>query len=441
MGSDNHPELRGFDSYELTLGDELRGERASMGKSLLDVQRDLRIRADYIDAIENADASAFPFAGFAAGYVRSYARYLGMDSEDVFRRFCEESGFEGVDTARNPAGRAPGAAFGGASGGASGAPSSGARPAAPLKADRIDDSVITNRFLDANRQGAGVSVGAGLRGLASVAMLGALVVGLGYGGWTMLQNLQRVGFAPLPTAPEVQVSAPDFFSPDAVAAARPVSADEEAAREAEETTLASIYATQEVASPDVAPRDGPISSIDPARAGIYAPPSIAATPPAFGADAPRGGERRVIHDDGEVAGIGEVDPSITVALAKVEADAAASATAAAFTPPSGVHVHAEDDAWVRIRDGGGRTLFSGILGPGERFTVPEGAVAAELRAGNAGAVYIAVDAAVFGPLGVGPTIAKKVSLAPEDVKSAFPLSDIVLKPAQGSAEAVALGGP
>ena len=50
MGKEHHPELKGFDSYELTLGDELRGERASKGKSLLDVQRDLRIRADYIVA-------------------------------------------------------------------------------------------------------------------------------------------------------------------------------------------------------------------------------------------------------------------------------------------------------------------------------------------------------------------------------------------------------
>ena len=47
--------LRGFDSYEVKLGDELRGHRASLGKSLLDVQRDLRIRASYIDAIDEAD--------------------------------------------------------------------------------------------------------------------------------------------------------------------------------------------------------------------------------------------------------------------------------------------------------------------------------------------------------------------------------------------------
>ena len=37
--------LRGFDDYELTLGDVMRGERATKGKSLLDIQRDIKIRA------------------------------------------------------------------------------------------------------------------------------------------------------------------------------------------------------------------------------------------------------------------------------------------------------------------------------------------------------------------------------------------------------------
>ena len=47
--------LKGFDEYEILLGDALRGERATMGKSLLDVQIDLKIKASYIAAIENCD--------------------------------------------------------------------------------------------------------------------------------------------------------------------------------------------------------------------------------------------------------------------------------------------------------------------------------------------------------------------------------------------------
>ncbi|MEM1383859.1 MAG: helix-turn-helix transcriptional regulator, partial [Pseudomonadota bacterium] len=77
-------ELRGFDDYEVTLGDEMRGERASLGKSLRDCERELRIRAELIVGIENCDLDAFPNQSVVAGYVRSYARFLGMDPEATY---------------------------------------------------------------------------------------------------------------------------------------------------------------------------------------------------------------------------------------------------------------------------------------------------------------------------------------------------------------------
>lgn len=36
---------KGFDDFDMKLGDMLRGERATLSKSLLDVQRELRIKA------------------------------------------------------------------------------------------------------------------------------------------------------------------------------------------------------------------------------------------------------------------------------------------------------------------------------------------------------------------------------------------------------------
>lgn len=95
----------GFDAYDMLdvpLGDLMRGERATLGKSLLDVERELRIRATYIAAIENGDVGAFQSPGFIAGYVRSYARYLGMEPEWTFTRFCDETGFRGVHGGPTP---------------------------------------------------------------------------------------------------------------------------------------------------------------------------------------------------------------------------------------------------------------------------------------------------------------------------------------------------
>ncbi len=84
---------KGFDDFEVRLGDVMRGERATLGRSLLDVQRELKIKATYIAAIENCDVSAFESQGFVAGYIRSYARYLGLDPEWAYEKFCAEAGF------------------------------------------------------------------------------------------------------------------------------------------------------------------------------------------------------------------------------------------------------------------------------------------------------------------------------------------------------------
>ncbi|MEO0762192.1 MAG: helix-turn-helix transcriptional regulator, partial [Pseudomonadota bacterium] len=86
--------LRGYDDYEVSLGDELRGERACRGWSLRDAGRELCIKPAMIEAIENGDLSAFPNRSVVPGYVRSYARHLGLDDEVIYQRFCEESGFQ-----------------------------------------------------------------------------------------------------------------------------------------------------------------------------------------------------------------------------------------------------------------------------------------------------------------------------------------------------------
>ncbi|MEM7544608.1 MAG: RodZ domain-containing protein [Pseudomonadota bacterium] len=411
--------MRGFDSYELKLGDELRGERASKGKSLLDVQRDLRIRADYIDAIENADASAFPFSGFAAGYVRSYARYLDMDGDDVYRRFCEESGFAGVEKAIGPA--AHKAAIITAKPDMAEDLSETAPPRPVVKkTNGADAAVISTRFMKSNQTASRGDLGAGLRGMMSVMILAGMVVGLGYGGWSVLQNLQRVGFAPLPSAPEVLVRAPDIFAPSEGVVARTEAAEP---ADQERVSLAALYADQEVVAPTVVPRDGPISTIDPARAGIYAVPEM--EPVAVIADA------SFTTFEGEPI---VVDTTVDPALAQ-------AARAAAEMAANKVNVVATDDAWVRIRDGSRGVLFTGILGPGEQFSLPGELTEPQLRAGNAGAVYLMVGDVAYGPLGAGPEIAKNVVLTPEAIRKNYPAAaDVALPQEEQFKEAQAVAG-
>ena len=84
---------KNFDDYVISLGDIIRGERATQGKSVTDVRLELRLNKSYIIAIENGDISAFRTPKFVRGYVCSYAEYLGINPEEAFEIFCAETGF------------------------------------------------------------------------------------------------------------------------------------------------------------------------------------------------------------------------------------------------------------------------------------------------------------------------------------------------------------
>ena len=55
---------KGFGDFELRLSDWMRGERATLSKSLFDVERELRIKASIIAAIESCDDSPVETPGF-----------------------------------------------------------------------------------------------------------------------------------------------------------------------------------------------------------------------------------------------------------------------------------------------------------------------------------------------------------------------------------------
>ena len=74
------------------LGGELRDARLALGLSIEDLVASLRIRQPYLVALEEGRVRDLPAPAYAVAFVRAYAKALGLDADEVVRRFREASG-------------------------------------------------------------------------------------------------------------------------------------------------------------------------------------------------------------------------------------------------------------------------------------------------------------------------------------------------------------
>ena len=72
------------------LGSWLRTRREERGYDLDRVERDTRISRGYIEAIEREQYDTLPAPVYARGFVRSYARYLGLDEDEALGKMPGE---------------------------------------------------------------------------------------------------------------------------------------------------------------------------------------------------------------------------------------------------------------------------------------------------------------------------------------------------------------
>ncbi|MGB3316857.1 MAG: RodZ domain-containing protein [Albidovulum sp.] len=366
---------KGFDDYELRLGDVMRGERATLSKSLLDVQRELKIKASYIAAIENADVSAFETPGFVAGYVRSYARYLGMDADWAFQRFCDEAEFtvaHGMSAA-----------------------ASGPRKA-PVRPMKYSDP-LANPNATFVPQGKAFMSGIEPGAIGSILVLVALIGGIGFGGWTVLQEVQKVNLAPVDQAPGV------IADLDPLSGAGGALSDQQQSSEVALVVLPAgdtlppapdafdrLYRPEALDVPVLVARDGPIAAIDPRTVGMLVAQATPEATDVVTPDAPAFGETPV-----------------QVVTADV--------------PP--VELLAVRPAWVRVQTADGTIILEKILDAGERFTIPNTEEPPLLRVGESGALYFAVNGETYGPAGERGVVSKNVELSVDALKASYVAAD------------------
>jgi cytoskeletal protein RodZ len=74
------------------LPQRLFAARERKGVDLYRAERDTKIRARYLEALERGDWPALPGAVYTKGFLRNYALYLGLDPEEVLRDWRRERG-------------------------------------------------------------------------------------------------------------------------------------------------------------------------------------------------------------------------------------------------------------------------------------------------------------------------------------------------------------
>lgn len=368
---------RSFDDFKLRLGDVMRGERATLGKSLLDVQRELRIKASYIAAIENCDPDAFDTPGFIAGYVRSYARYLNMDPDKAFGAFCAESGFEVAH---------------GMSAQASVIKKTSREEALNGRDARKDifSSPATPFVPTGEAFWSRVEPGA----IGSSLVLLALIGGIGFGGWSILQEVQRVQVAPVEQTPAVLTDLDPIDSAvtrdqGGVSAQTGVQPDIVTGTQSE--ALDRLYRPQALDVPVLVARDAPIATLDPRSVGNFAQPE----------------DDAVLREETLTAQL-DRKPSEALTVPQVVEETAVA-----------LRMVAVRESWVRVSAADGTVIFEKIMSPGESWEAPLTEEAATLRTGNSGGIYFAMGEQFYGPVGASGAVTSGLALSVAGLQESY----------------------
>lgn len=386
------------------IGPLLRAYRLQLGGSIDDAAAALHIRPSFLHAIEEGRYSDLPGPAYASGFVRAYAEYMGLDSEQVVRRFRAET--------------------------------AGTAEAAELHFPMPEAETAAPR--------------------GGVLLVGLLIALVAYGAWyvgTSQDNMLAELVAPLPdrlaallpgsTDESSDPSLPAPSSKPAAGTPSEPAADESGppssdrvSNRVETTELAANSraeprptATRPSAAADGAAPAAPGPAADtPAAAANTTEQQSADTPPRKQATAAAATPEQAVTATGPAGQAPETVPTPADAMAAEPYDQVAALDqsggrngggAGMADPEDGtlgdrprVVLEASERSWVEIRDSVGNRIMSRLMAPGEVFEVPD-ETGLRLTVGNAGGLGIRVDGDPVPPLGGPGVVRRNVPLEPE----------------------------
>lgn len=325
----------------------------------------LRIRQPHLAALESGRIDLLPGNAYAVGFLRAYAAALGLDPDEIARRF---------------------------------------------KAEAAEVNRRTELEFPAPLPERGMPAGA-------LVLLGVVLAIGAYAGWYRLS-----GDGKLPA--ETVIPVPHHLAPLALQAAPPLAAPPMLAVAGQSTPAAPPLAAPALLAAQSAP---PATATAKFAAATPAADSATAVPPPGTPAPPVTAAPQSAGPAGPASPPAAPAPA-TMALDATPPVPSVSPTSAAAAPmppmsvlqPAAaatdqIMIRATADAWLEVRDAGGNVLLNRVLHAGDTWTVPEQA-GLVLTTGNAGGTVLVVDGVSSPALGGAGSVRRDLPLDPALIK-------------------------
>lgn len=357
-----------------------------MGQDLKQVSQALRIRQLFLQAIEDGRFDELPGPTYALGFVRSYSDFLGLDSEEVVRRFRAETTGVSHKELVFPT---------------------------PAAEKRLPSGAI----------------------VAAALALGVLV----YGGWYAVSSSHRPAAEAVPEVPDRLVKPEDAKKDEAPPETRTPPEEVKLPEKAPEPVKA--LETKIPEPPPPAPKAEPAPKVEavPAAEAPKKPepaPKVEAAKPVPPAPSAQPSPQPTQGMGGLAISAQTAKPPAPSTLATAPAPAVSSGESApppADDAPRAPKVYGQtdsdvrlviksnSDSWIQVRDEKGNLVATRLLKKGDSYRVPTGMGKLSLTTGDAGALAASVDGVLVTPsLGPSGSVRRDIALDPDRIKAGNP---------------------
>ncbi len=395
-------------AHNAGVGPLLRASRQRVGEDLGDVAAMLRIRFPYLEAIEEGRFADLPGQTYAVGFVRTYAEHLGLDGEEVVRRFKSELAVGNVRADLN------------------------------FPTPMVETSVPGGAIVFVGLVAAVLTYGAWYLSTTEEGFFSDLVEPLPERLAALVSDKEKLAEpatkeakeeAPAPVMTTVEQKPEPSLEPVKTEAPQPAEKPAQAEEKREPGTRPGPAPKRVTAEQSGTTAPAPASeTTSSAAAGTTAPvpqqPAMPPPPPPPPPSAAVASETSISTPaEARTEITAQSVPETTVANTETEQATREAETAVPeqavqiAEPASRITVRATANSWIEVRDDFSNTnLVSRLLSEGESYEVPN-KIGLSLHTGNAGALEILVDGALVPAIGEAGAVQRGVELDPDALKA------------------------